>query len=91
MDWGRRVPPQRRVSPRSDELAALGRAICALRERAGLTQEQLADASGLHATWLGEAERGRRNPTYQSLSRLAAGLGVPLAELVRLAGEARST
>jgi transcriptional regulator with XRE-family HTH domain len=64
------------------ELVALGRRLSELRERAGLTQESLADAAGLHWTYVGQVERGERNLSYKSLLKLARGLGLDPAELV---------
>jgi transcriptional regulator with XRE-family HTH domain len=56
--------------------------IRAHRKRAGLTQEQLAERSGSHWTYISEIENGRRNPGVNVLRRIAAGLGVPLSRLV---------
>jgi transcriptional regulator with XRE-family HTH domain len=64
------------------ELVALGRRLCELREQAGLTQEALAHAAGLHWTYVGQIERGERNLTYKSLLKLARGLGLKPAELM---------
>ena len=47
-----------------------------LRERAGLTQQQLADASGLPVGSLRNYEQGQREPYWQVVFRLAAALGV---------------
>lgn len=57
--------------------ADLGQAIKVLRERAELTQDQLADASGLHFTEISHLESGRRNPTFNTLRGVAHGLWVP--------------
>lgn len=54
-----------------------------LRREAGLTQEQLADRSGLHVTYIAGIETGRRNPSLRSILSLAEGLGVAAFELVR--------
>ncbi len=51
------------------------------RERAGLTQEKLAWAAGLHQTEVGRIEAGRRNPGFDTIIKLARGLGLPAAEL----------
>lgn len=41
-----------------------------------LTIEALAHDVGLSYSYVGEIERGRRNPTLAVIGRLAAGLGV---------------
>jgi transcriptional regulator with XRE-family HTH domain len=64
------------------ELVALGRRLAALREKAGMTQESLADASGLHWTYVGQVERGERNLSYRNLLKLARGLKLNAAELI---------
>lgn len=64
------------------ELMAFGRRLCVLRERAGMTQESLADAAGLHWTYVGQVERGERNLSYKNLLKLARGLGLDPAELM---------
>lgn len=61
---------------------AFGRRLLDLRERADMTQESLADAAGLHWTYIGQVERGERNLTYRSILRLADGLGVAPSELM---------
>ncbi|MGE5281091.1 MAG: helix-turn-helix domain-containing protein [Chloroflexota bacterium] len=65
-----------------DFQAALGRAVKALREKRGLTQEALSLRSGLHQRWISNVETGKRNPSYASLRRLADGLGVSASELL---------
>jgi transcriptional regulator with XRE-family HTH domain len=64
------------------ELAAFGKRLCELREAAGLTQEGLAHAAGLHWTYVGQIERGERNLTYKNVLKLARGLGVDPSELM---------
>lgn len=53
-----------------------------LRVKAGLTQESLADAAGLHWSYVGQVERGERNLTYRSILRLAEGLEIDPAHLM---------
>ncbi|HEX5417572.1 MAG TPA: helix-turn-helix transcriptional regulator [Chloroflexota bacterium] len=74
---------------KDEELVALGRRLLALREAAGLTQEGLAHAAGLHWTYVGQVERGERNVTYKNILKLARGLGVEPARLVQDAAPQR--
>ncbi|WP_197084845.1 ATP-binding protein [Saccharothrix sp. ST-888] len=50
------------------------------RLRAGLTQEELAERSGVSAHAISVLEAGRRSPRLSSVSRLAAGLGLEPVE-----------
>jgi transcriptional regulator with XRE-family HTH domain len=63
------------------DLKALGRAVRAIRDEQGLSQPQVAQASGLQQTWISHIENGRRNPSWSNLGRLADGLGVTVAEI----------
>ncbi|HZV73873.1 MAG TPA: helix-turn-helix transcriptional regulator [Conexibacter sp.] len=65
------------------ELVALGARLLALRKAAGMTQEDLAHAAGLHWTYVGQIERGERNATIKNVLKLARGLGVDAAQLVQ--------
>jgi len=61
---------------------ALGTAVRAARLRAGISQEELADRSGLDRTYVGGVERGERNPSLISLGKIASGLNVTLSRLL---------
>jgi transcriptional regulator with XRE-family HTH domain len=65
--------------------AALGLAAKHRREELELTQEQLSLRSELHQRWISNVETGKRNPSYASLRRLAAGLDLPASELIATA------
>ena len=47
-----------------------------LREKAEISQEELADRSRLHRTYISDVERGVRNPTVLVLAKIAKALGV---------------
>ena len=65
-----------------DVRARVGKNVRAYRERAGLSQEALADAAALDRTYVSGIERGRRNPTVVVLERVADALGVRIVDLV---------
>jgi transcriptional regulator with XRE-family HTH domain len=69
--------------PLSSATAEFGRRVRARRHELGLSQEALADQSGLHWTFVGQVERGRRNISLHNLLKVAAGLGIDPGELVR--------
>ena len=52
-----------------------------LRTERGWSQEAFADRAQLHRTYVGAIERGEQNLSLQNIERLAATLGISLAEL----------
>ena len=62
-------------------LIALGKNVSELRNKKDLTQEQLAERSGLDPSYISGIERGVRNPSVLSLVRLASGFEVPVSEV----------
>jgi transcriptional regulator with XRE-family HTH domain len=61
----------------------VGRNAARLRKERGLTQEQLAERSGLSQQYLSGLEQGRRNPTIMTIYELATALDVSHLELLR--------
>jgi len=55
---------------------AVGKRIKIVRQRSGLTQDQLAEQVGLSPKYISGIERGVENPTMDILLRLAKMLGV---------------
>lgn len=47
-----------------------------LRNERGLSQEELAEAAGVHRTYVGMIERGEKNVTIYNIERIALALGV---------------
>jgi transcriptional regulator with XRE-family HTH domain len=60
----------------------LGRTIRRHRLAAGLSQEDLAERSDLHRTYVSLVERGRNNVTVDALVRIGQSLGVPASQLL---------
>lgn len=52
-----------------------------IRERKGLTQEQLGWNAGIHQTAVARVESGDRMPTLATILKIAEGLEVPPADL----------
>ena len=75
------------MSPDTTLKVRLGFIIRRRRERLGLTQEEFADSIGLHTPYYGQIERGKQNVTLWNLQRVAAGLNVPVASLLKSAEE----
>lgn len=69
------------MSKQTPDAAALGRAVRALRDERGISQVQLAEATGFMQSWISNVEHGRRNPSWSNVVRLAEGLGVSVADL----------
>lgn len=63
-------------------LVAFGDAIRAQRRARDWSQEQLAEAAGLHRTYIGALERGEQNATVTSVWRIADALGIPPGDLL---------
>jgi transcriptional regulator with XRE-family HTH domain len=51
------------------------------RLKASLSQEELAARAGLHRTYVSDVERGRRNPSLQSIAKLTNALKVSVSVL----------
>lgn len=63
------------------DLVAFGKRVRALRVERDLSQEELADLSGLHRNYIGGIERGERNAGLRAVFALARGLKIGASEL----------
>jgi transcriptional regulator with XRE-family HTH domain len=77
------------VNPRTPQnpkdQIALGGAIRELRNKKGATQEDLAKGAGISRNMLSQIERGAGNPSWVTLRRVAAALGVSVSMLAKAA------
>jgi len=62
--------------PTHDPNVILGNRIRELREKRGISQEDLAEATDLHRNMIGLLERGRRSASIQTVVKIAAALKV---------------
>jgi transcriptional regulator with XRE-family HTH domain len=60
-----------------------GQVVRRRREAAGLSQEALADKSGVHRNYVGLLERGERTPSIEIVRKLAHGLETTMTSLIR--------
>ena len=64
----------------------LGMAIKTQRASLGISQEELAHRAGLHRTYVSDLERGARNPSIESIEKLAGALQISVSNLFEGAG-----
>jgi transcriptional regulator with XRE-family HTH domain len=64
------------------DLDAFAANVRAARSAAGMTQEAVSEASGIHVTEVSRIERGLRDPRISTMLRLAKALRVPASALV---------
>lgn len=62
-------------------LSDFGKRIRQLRKKGSLSQEQLAERTGFHRTYIGMVERGERNPALVNIKVFADSLNVSLSTL----------
>ena len=63
-------------------LKTIGRRMKELREKQGISQEDFAEACGLHRTAVGLLERGKSIPRLDTLLIVSHGLGVTVSKLL---------
>ena len=65
-----------------DIVERIGLNITIMRERRGLTQEELGALAGLHRAYIGQIERAEKNLGLRNLQKIARALGVDIRVLV---------
>lgn len=61
---------------------AFGSVLREAREKAGLSQDQLAHDAGLHRTYVSLLERGKRQPSLKAITALSRALRTPASTLI---------
>lgn len=70
------------ILPHKTVSMQLGRILRILRTSKGMTQEELAEKTGLHRTYIGVVERGEKNITIINCMKIAHVLGSDLASIL---------
>ncbi len=63
-------------------LNKLGKNIKKAREKAGLTQQEVADKSDIHVSYYSRIERGVVNPSYEVLEGIFKAIGVKSSDIL---------
>ena len=63
-------------------LQKFGLEVKKLRSSIGITQEELAELSGLSRQYIGDVERGTRNISLINIEKLSKALNIPLSQLL---------
>ena len=66
-------------------LSAFGDAVSDTREQLNMTQQELADRSGVNRTYVSDIERGRRNVTITTMKRIAGAMNLDASDLLKRA------
>lgn len=68
---------------KSEILIKYGQVVRKIRLEKGISQEMLADLSGLHRTYMSDVELGKRNVSLENIDRIANALGVSISEIFK--------
>lgn len=60
----------------------VGRRIRYYRKNHGLSQEALAERCGFHPTYIGQLERGEKNPSLESIHKITTSLDISMSRLL---------
>ena len=63
-------------------MTAIGRRLNSIRTSRHMTQQELANTSGLDRTYISMVEHGKQNLTIGAVLRIADALGVPIGHLI---------
>ncbi|WP_110945154.1 helix-turn-helix domain-containing protein [Paenibacillus phocaensis] len=63
-------------------IESIGENIRLLRNKRDLSQEQLALNAGVNTSYIGQIERGEKNPTIKTLEKISSALNIDLIDLL---------
>ena len=69
------------MKPMKELKTLVGHRIRSYREQRHLTQERLAELAGFYPTYIGQLERGEKNPTIETMWKISRALCVPMSVL----------
>lgn len=69
---------------KSEILLKYGQVVRKIRLEKGISQETLAELSGLHRTYMSDVELGKRNVSLENIDRIANALDVSISEIFKL-------
>ncbi len=86
-------PAQRpgRSRPSAELTAAFAETIRDLRRRFDMTQQELANAAGVHLTFVGRIENEHQAPSLAAIEALARAFGMEAWQLLKEVGERKAT
>lgn len=68
---------------KSEILSRYGQVIRSIRLEKNISQETLADLSGLHRTYMSDVELGKRNVSLENIDRIANALNISISEIFK--------
>ncbi len=78
-----RLPPEERPPAVRRIMASFGSNFREARVAARMSQQDVERLTGIPQHYISTLERGRENPTLETMTRLAEAIGKPLADLLR--------
>lgn len=81
-DWVQGLnPPWTLSAPLEPPHPVIGETVRSFRTETGLSQEAVGLEGGIHPTEISRLENGIRNPTWETMKRIARGLGITCSQM----------
>jgi len=69
----------------------IGERIKYFRKQRKLSQEKLSELADLHPTYIGQLERGEKNPSVETIFKICVGLDLPVSSFLEKVDEYQTT